>query len=187
MQNWHATNTRSSKITSRPRARSGGDRKVCPAETKSQLSRAVDQGGRGRRVRLGPCTETYWGSLNSSRQGLHHTRRNQLISKKICVGNLKVKIWNLKISWSMVHQSNNELGLLSFWLRVLKLLSSMLGDMIINIQSSKLENLLHSQSSMGPIASMAMPLAKPYMKVSHIMEWVKSLNSFFQIHATALI
>ena len=31
---------------------------------------------------------------------------------------------------------------------------------------------------MGPIVSMEMPLAKAYLKVSHIIEWVKSINSF---------
>ena len=76
----------------------------------------------------------------------------------------------------MLHQSNNELGLLNFGLIVFKLKSSMLGGMVINIQSSKIGNLLHSQSSMGPIVSMEMPQAEAYLKILHIIEWVKSIN-----------
>ena len=52
----------------------------------------------------------------------------------------------------------------------------MLGGMIINIQASNVENLLHSQSSMGPIVSMEM----------HIMAWVKSLI-LSKIHPTELV
>ena len=49
---------------------------------------------------------------------------------------------------------------------------------MINIQSSNVENILHSQSSMGPTVSMEMPQAEVYLKASHIMGWIKSLNSF---------
>ena len=71
----------------------------------------------------------------------------------------------------MVHQSNNEWGLLIFCLIVFKLLSSILGGMVINIQSSNIGYLSHSLNGMGPIVSMEMPLAKAYLRVSHIMEW----------------
>ena len=55
-----------------------------------------------------------------------------------------------------------------------------------DIQEKKIQKPIHSLSSTGPSVSMEMPLAKAYLKVSHIMEWVKSLNSF-DIHSTALV
>ena len=64
--------------------------------------------------------------------------------------------------------------------------SGMLSSSNNDIQKKKIQNLIHSLSSIGPSVPMEMPLAKAYLKVSHIMEWVKSLNSF-DIHSTALV
>ena len=43
-----------------------------------------------------------------------------------------------------------------------------------DIQKRKIQNLLHSLSSIGPSVSMEMPLAKAPDKVSHIMAWFNS-------------
>ena len=39
-----------------------------------------------------------------------------------------------------------------------------------DIQKRKIQNLIHSLSSIGLSVSMEMPLAKAYLKVSHIIE-----------------
>ena len=93
-----------------------------------------------------------------------------------------------KISLSMVYQFNNEYCLHSFCLMDFKLSSGMLSSSNNDIQKKKIQNLIHSLSSMGPIVSMEIPLAMAYLKVSHIMGRVWQVNSFEnQLYSTRLI
>ena len=48
--------------------------------------------------------------------------------------------------------------------------SGMLSSSNNDIQKKKIQNLIHSLSSIGPSVPMEMPLAKAYLKVSHIIE-----------------
>ena len=64
--------------------------------------------------------------------------------------------------------------------------SGMLSSSNNDIQKKKIQNLLHSLSSIGPSVSIWMALAKAPDKVSHIMEWVKSII-LSKIHPTAQV
>ena len=74
----------------------------------------------------------------------------------------------------MVQQFNNEWYLHNFCLMDFKSSSGMLSSSKNDIQKRKIQNLIHSLSSIGPSAPLEMPLAKAYLKVSHIMEWFNS-------------
>ena len=95
-------------------------------------------------------------------------------SKNLHVKNKIIKIGNLKIPGSMVHQYNLEDQLHNFCLMDFKSSSGMLSSSNNDIQKKKIQNLIHSLSSIGPSVPMEMPLAKAYLKVSHIMEWFNS-------------
>ena len=75
----------------------------------------------------------------------------------------------------MVQQFNNEWYLHNFCLMDFKSSSGMLSSSKNDIQKRKIQNLIHSLSSIGPSVSMEMPLAKAPDKVSHIMAWFNSL------------
>ena len=53
--------------------------------------------------------------------------------------------------------------------------SGMLSSSNNDIQKKKIQNLIHSLSSIGPSVSMEMPLAKAPDKVTHIMAWHNGL------------
>ena len=71
----------------------------------------------------------------------------------------------------MVHQYDLEDQLHNFCLMDIKSSLGMLNSSNNDIQKRKIQNLLHSLSSIGPSVSMEMPLAKAPDKVSHIMAW----------------
>ena len=96
------------------------------------------------------------------------------ISKKLYVKNTIIKIGNLKIPGSMVHQYNLEDQLHNFCLMEFKSSSGMLSSSNNDIQKKKIQNLIHSLSSIGPSVSMEMPLSTAPDKVSHIMAWFNS-------------
>ena len=130
MQNWPPTNTRSSKNTSRPRTRAGGDREVRPGPPKSPLLRAEYLGGRGRRGRTGRPTETYEGSTNASCQGLSSKTIWTRIEKILLIKKLELKFTYFKIWLSMVLLSKNEGCLHNFGFRSFKCLSGNVGCIV---------------------------------------------------------
>ena len=65
--------------------------------------------------------------------------------------------------------------------------SGHLGELVSNIQKKFFKNIEHSKNEWISSIAMEKALAEDSFKVSNVMEWVKSLNSFFQIHSTALV
>ena len=74
----------------------------------------------------------------------------------------------------MVLLLNTEDSLHNICLMDFKSSLGMLSSSKNDIQKRKIQNLLHSLSSIGPSVSMEMPLAKSPDKVSHIMVWFNS-------------
>ena len=84
---------------------------------------------------------------------------------------IKNQLTDFKIWRSMVLLLNTENSLHSICLMEFKSLLGMLSSSKNYIQKIKIQNLLHSPSSIGPSVSMEMPLAKAPGKVSNIMAW----------------
>ena len=105
---------------------------------------------------------------------LNHPWKELSQFQKSYVKNKIIKIGNLKIPVLMVQQFNNEWYLHNFCLMDFKSSSGMLSSSNNDIQKKKIQNLIHSLSSIGPSVSMEMPLAKDYLGVSNIMEWFNS-------------
>ena len=78
----------------------------------------------------------------------------------------------------MVQLSNNEECLHDFCMRSFKCLSGITESIVSMFKKKKFKNLLHSQSSMGPIVAMELALAVASFKVLQVMRWVDYLNSF---------
>ena len=73
-------------------------------------------------------------------------------------------------------------------LKIFQCLSGNAGRIVDMFHKNKFRYLSHSLSSMGSTVSMEMPLAKAYLKVSHIMAWIKSIIlSKNQLYITRLI
>ena len=92
---------------------------------------------------------------------------------------IKNQLTDFKIWRSMVLLLNTEDSLHNICLMMdFKSSLGMLISSKNDIQKRKITNLIHSQSSMGPIVSMEIPLVMAYLKVSHIMGRVWQVNSF---------
>ena len=89
-----------------------------------------------------------------------------------------MKFTDFKNWTSVVLVLNIEDSLHNIYPIAFKCSSGNAGRTVSMIHKRKFENIPHSLNSMGPIVSMEMALAEVYFKGSHIMEWVKSLNSF---------
>ena len=74
----------------------------------------------------------------------------------------------------MVHQYDLEDQLHNFCLMDIKSSLGMLNSSNNDIQQKKMQNLLHSLSSIGPNVSMETALAQASFRVSQVMEWFKS-------------
>ena len=87
----------------------------------------------------------------------------------------------------MVHFYKNKMCLPNYCQRSFILLSGHLGELVSNIQKKFFKNIEHSKNEWISSIAMEKALAEDSFKVSNVMEWVKSFNSFFQIHSTALV
>ena len=167
MANWHPDHIPSTKFTARERRRPGSVRPFPDFHVPS--------------IRMYEVAEHEQDVLERSSWALwarlyipHKNLRTKKVISKNYMCKIKNQLTDFKIWRSMVLLLNTENSLHSICLMEFKSLLGMLNSSKNYIQKIKIQNLLHSPSSIGPSVSMEMPLAKAPDKVSHIMAWFNS-------------